>query len=315
MDLGLPTNIAEQIALFYKSYKVAAARSGVALNVLEATFRKFCALVAEEVHTPHRFELYHRAIREPFDYYQFGMQFVSPLVDMQKSSVQGKHNLEQILAAIKKKENVILLANHQTEIEPQVISLLLGNISSQLAEEMIFIAGHRVVSDPMAIPLSLGCNLLCIYSRKYIAQPIEQKSEKLKHNQRTLRIMEELLREGGACIYVAPSGGRDRVDASGKLLPAPFDPDSIEMLSLIAQRAGTITHFHTLAVATYDLLPPPQDIHTSIGEPRVATFAPAHLYFGARIDLNAIQADDKYERRARRATVAWQQAVTDYKKM
>ena len=41
--------------------------------------------------------------------------------------------------------------------------------------------------------------------------------------------MERLLAEGGKCIYVAPSGGRDRPNAQGEIQPNAFDPQSIEL--------------------------------------------------------------------------------------
>ena len=48
----------------------------------------------------------------------------------------------------------------------------------RLAEEMIFVAGHRVISDPLAVPLSIGRNLICIYSKKHIENPPEVKAAK-----------------------------------------------------------------------------------------------------------------------------------------
>ena len=43
---------------------------------------------------------------------------------------------------------------------------------------MIFVAGERVITDPLAIPFSMGSNLLCIYSKRYIDHPPEKKIEK-----------------------------------------------------------------------------------------------------------------------------------------
>ncbi len=50
---------------------------------------------------------------------------------------------------------------------------------------MIFVAGERVITDPLAVPASMGRNLLCIYSKRYIDHPPELKSEKQLHNKRT----------------------------------------------------------------------------------------------------------------------------------
>ena len=89
---------------------------------------------------------------------------------------------------------------------------------------MIIVAGHRVVSDPLAIPFSMGRNLLCIYSKKYFESDPAAKADKLQHNQRTMKKMLQLLSEGGKCIYVAPSGGRDRPGAAGNPRRSSWPP-------------------------------------------------------------------------------------------
>ena len=77
--------------------------------------------------------------------------------------------------------------------------------------------------------------------------------------------MSRLLREGGKIVYVAPSGGRDRKNSLGKVEIAPFDPASIEMFYLMANKAKTPTHFVPLALATYDLLSPPENVQKELG--------------------------------------------------
>jgi glycerol-3-phosphate O-acyltransferase len=51
-----------------------------------------------------------------------------------------------------------------------------------LASKIVFVAGHRVTTDPVAIPFSIGCNLLCIFSKKYIEVPPELKASKQQRN-------------------------------------------------------------------------------------------------------------------------------------
>lgn len=303
------------LPLFFKSYEQAALQGGLNQAQILNLCAKFSELVAQQFKQPYIFPPYHKAIRAPFDYYHFGQEFIRPLLDIKESRVEGKDVLKNIIETLANNENVILLANHQTEIDPQIISLLIEDIAPQLAEEMIFMAGHRVVTDPLATPLSLGRNLLCIYSKKYIDQPPEKKAEKLAHNQRTLKLMAELLQEGAKCIYVAPSGGRDRADAVGMPQVAPFDPDSIEMLNLIAKKSGKPTHFHTLTLATYTLLPPPKEVNQAIGEVRTTAFCPAHLVFGPEIAMDSFVAESKEERRKLRRDTIWQQVLTDYKKI
>jgi len=73
--------------------------------------------------------------------------------------------------------------------------ILLEKTHAKFGEELIFVAGTRVTSDPFAIPFSMGRNLLCIHSKKYIDTPIEKKHEKLMHNKRTMERMVDLLNE------------------------------------------------------------------------------------------------------------------------
>ena len=60
-----------------------------------------------------------------------------------------------------------MIGNHQTEADPQVLSLLLETEGYEdTAEKTIFVAGHKVTTDPLAIPFSMGRNLLTIFSKK-----------------------------------------------------------------------------------------------------------------------------------------------------
>ena len=98
--------------------------------------------------------------------------------------------------------------------------------------------------------------------------------------------MSALLKEGGKIIYVAPSGGRDRKNEQGIVEVAPFDPNSIELFYLMTRKAATRTHFIPLALATYDLLPPPETVQKELGEIRQAKKTPIHLFFGSPFDMN-----------------------------
>jgi glycerol-3-phosphate O-acyltransferase len=253
---------------------------------------------------PTTFSHFHASERFPFDFYEFGRSFILPLIDKPHSFITGHENLLSIIEATDRGENVILLANHQTEIDPQIISLLITPLSDRLATSMIFVAGHRVTTDPLAIPLTRGVNLFPIFSKKYIDFPPEKKSEKLVHNAKTLVKLEDLLNEGGKCIYVAPSGGRDRFNKASQVNIAPFDPQSVEMFSLLSQKATQPTHLHLLALSTINLLPPPPITKIELGESRKVAFAPARLAFGPALDMQAIGQDpDKKQRRIERAAI------------
>lgn len=308
---------ATMLKKFYKSYMEAVQKNHHHPSHYEPLLLNLLKFAAKQLEQPFAFDLYHIGIRKPFDYYQFGLDFIRPLIDFKHSSIHGLASLDKMEAQLKKNENVIFLANHQIEPDPQVISLLLEKKYPKLAEEMISIAGHRVITDPLAVPFSKGLNLLCIYSKKYIEYPPEKKEEKLIHNQKTMKKMTHLLKDGGKCIYVAPSGGRDRPNAKGVVNIAKFDPQSIEMFYLMAKQSKQKTHFYPLALTTYALLPPPLRIRKEIGELRCAQAAPVHLAFGEEIDMENFPGShhsDKRIRRKARADYIFELVQKDYQK-
>ena len=129
----------------------------------------------------------------------------------------------------------------------------------------------------------------------------------------------ELLDTGGQCIYLAPSGGRDRVNEAGIPTVAPFDPDSIELFYLLSQKAKRPTHFHTLALATYSLLPPPNQVLQQTEATRTTHFSPAHLVFGQEIDMEHVGdchlEPDRKKKRTLRSAALWQHVVLNYKRV
>lgn len=101
---------------------------------------------------------------------------------------------------------------------------------------MIFLAGHKVTNDPIAVPFSKGRDLICIHSKKHIKSPPEEFQRKQKQNLASMKVLSELATEGGKIFWVAPSGGRDRPKANDltKFAVADFDPSVIEMFKYIA---------------------------------------------------------------------------------
>lgn len=314
----VPPDLAKIIHNFYLSYGEAIAENGYSIQDGHAILNQFLDLVIEQLKRPFVFEPFHKSIVEPFDYYQFGLNLLRPLVVFSKSKAEGLEHVDTIVETLNRGENVILFGNHQTEPDPQAISLLLEKTHPKFAEQIIFVAGHRVISDPLAVPFSKGCNLLCIFSKRYIETTPELKKEKQSHNQRTMKKMSQMLSEGGKCIYVAPSGGRDRPGPKGKISVAPFDPQSIEMFWLMANQAERNTYFHTLALSTYNLLPPPSSIEASLGERRVAHCTPIHLAFGPAVDMERCvdsNITDKRQRRKQRADYIWRIVANDYARL
>lgn len=269
-------------------------------------FEQFLRHCLEQIRAPHQFEPYHQKLPE---YYQFALDFFRPFIEMEKSKVLGLDVIDTICSQLAKGENAVFFANHQTESDPQAIALLLEKTHPQLAGDIIYVAGERVVTDPMAIPFSLGTNILCVYSKRYAQEP-----EKRLHNVKTMVILKRLLEEGGKAIYVAPSGGRDRKNDAGQLTPAPFDPNSTENFMLMARKAKTSTHFYPLALNTYNLLPPPEKVQTELGEKRTAGRTPIHLAFGPECDMIGV-GESKEEQRKSRADKIWNTVCELYQRI
>lgn len=248
-------------------------------------FSDFVDLVKKHLVQPHPFGIYHQKIVEPYDYYQFSLSFFRCFIDLPRSTLLGLEHVKEIDGLLERGENIILLSNHQIEPDPIVISILLEPHFPNVVQRLLCVSGERVTADPLTVPFSLGCNLLRIYSKKYIHHPPEKRGEKQRHNQKTMQKMVELLNMGGHIIYVAPSGGRDRPDAEGKIEVALCDSQSIAMLQLMSRSTRRPTHFYTLALFTYPLLPPPQVTKFEIGERRLVQNSAVHLAFGPQIDL------------------------------
>jgi len=231
----------------------------------------FLKSVSTSIKSPHKFEPFHKAIRSPFDYYKWGNDFLKPLIILKESRMVGEANAKRILELAKKGENVVILSNHQTEADPQVLSVLLEQAGlADMAEKIVFVAGHKVTNDPVAIPSSMGRNLLCIHSKKHIKNPPEDMPRKQAQNLASMTAMGELFGTGGQIFWVAPSGGRDRPDESGEFVVAPFDIKAVDMFKIIAMQSGKPMHFFPMSMYTNKLVPPPKEVSSGLGETRSA---------------------------------------------
>ncbi|NGX46198.1 MAG: hypothetical protein K940chlam2_01384 [Chlamydiae bacterium] len=288
---------------FYDSFQKVYEKHGEELLSHDAMFTTFLEEVIKVVDTPFPFQPFHQMVTAPIDYHRFGIEFIRTLVDPKKSFVQYEENVQKILSQLANKENVILFANHQTEIDPQLISMALEKSAPKLAQELICVAGDRVTRDPMAVPFSMGRNLLCFYSKRHVGAAPEDRAKKQQHNQRALRQLRRLLEKGGSCIWVAPSGGRDRRASTGKNDLSPLAPDRIELFRIIAKQAKTPTHFYPLALFTYYIFPPPPTVKKELGEWRNTRREGARFAFGDEIDMDHFPGDHEKERAARRASL------------
>jgi len=232
------------------------------------------------------FDSTHTAIREPFDYYEWGCNFFRPVMDLDHSAVLGTEHLQTAFEQIKAGDNVVFLANHQSEADPQVFSCLLETAGfGKEAAEITYVAGHKVRTDVLAVPFSMGRCLLCIHSKKHIDADPDSRAEKMTQNLRTMSAMQRMMKKGGLSLWVAPSGGRDRRNVStGEVPIAPFDQKTVDMFRLMANKSKTPTHFYPLSMVSYDLCPPPDAVEATTGEERNVRFESVGIACGKAME-------------------------------
>lgn len=290
----LPTSTVNTLVEWYTSYRQAVINNqsfpADPAAFTEIMFSTLQELSFRAVHYPIQFEAYHHSLREPFDYYKFGFDFASILLNAKESTVQGQDNLRRAIDFVNRGENVIFMSNHQSEGDPYAIDLLfdwVAHCDRSFCETLVFMAGDRVRDDPVVAPFSAGRNLLTVYSKKHINDVPELRESKTLHNRRAISEAQNLFREGGTALWFAPSGGRDRRNAqSGRVEISSFDDGAVDMMKLTALKSGAKCHFFPMALWTYDMLPPPTNVGgADVGEKRVANHIPMHMHIGEEIDF------------------------------
>ena len=250
------------------------------------------AYAGQIIGTPYEFPSHHICIREPFDYYQMANAYIGSLVEFDRSILRYPERWTAIQQALDRGENVVLMGNHQSEGDAAFIPLLTEVSHPGLGESITYVAGDRVVTDLLCKPFSMGKNLLCVHSKKHMDDDPALKSAKMKQNLNTVKAMQRLLKQGGICIWIAPAGGRDRRSPDGTITPDKFDPAAIEMLRKLGTKKGAAkTHYYPLAMATYDIMPPPVAKEKSIGEERIVNFTGAGLSLGEELDVDPATAE------------------------
>ncbi|KMT11376.1 hypothetical protein BVRB_5g107070 [Beta vulgaris subsp. vulgaris] len=259
-------------------------------------------LVLLDIKDPYIFPPYHKAIREPFDYFSFGQNYIRPLINFGNSYVGNITLFHEMEEKLQQGHNVVLMSNHQTEADPAVIALLLEKTNSRIAENLIYIAGDRVVTDPVCKPFSMGRDLLCVYSKKHMHDVPELVDVKKRANTRSLKELVLLLRGGSKIIWIAPSGGRDRPDAvTDEWYPAKFDVSSVDNMRRLVEHAGVPGHIYPLALLCYDIMPPPAQVEKEIGEKRVMQYHGVGLSAGPEINYNDLSLGCENEEEAKSA--------------
>ncbi|XP_064952033.1 glycerol-3-phosphate acyltransferase, chloroplastic-like isoform X6 [Musa acuminata AAA Group] len=258
----LSSDIATRLEELFYNYRNAVMQSGdssaseIILSNMAVAFD--CILL--DVENPFNFSPYHKAVREPFDYYMFGQNYFHPLVDFRTSYIGNLSLFFDMEKKLKQGHNIVLFSNHQTEADPPLIALLLERTNPYLAEKLVFVAGDRVITDPLSKPFSMGRNLICVYSKKHMHDVPELVEMKRRANTRSLKEMALLLRGGSQIIWIAPSGGRDRPDPlTGKWHPASFDESSVDNMRRLVDHSGVMGHMYPLALLCYEVMPPPPE--------------------------------------------------------
>mmetsp|Transcript_40084 Transcript_40084/g.113552 ORF Transcript_40084/g.113552 Transcript_40084/m.113552 type:complete len:467 (-) Transcript_40084:261-1661(-) len=287
----LPTKVKDVFLSLFDNYVCemmkAVGEKKKAEAVAMIVFKDMCKTYAEQMFIPYKFPSYHQAMHEPTDYYKMGQQYIGCLIDFDRSILMHPDRWTQVQNCLDAGENVVLFANHQSEGDAAFIPLMTEVTHPGLGEKVIYVAGDRVVSDKLAKPFSMGRNLLCVHSKKHIMDDPSTRSEKMRQNVKTLKEIERLLRQGGALIWIAPSGGRDRWAEDGSLPPAKFDPAAVEMMVKLGTKKGTQrTHFIPMAMSTAEIMPPPRSTEKELGETRVVHFTGAGLALAEEVDVS-----------------------------
>ena len=108
------------IKSFYVTYLESLGEEIHLKESIDRCFLPFSEQVLKQAKDPYQFQLYHEKVREPFDYFKFGINFFDPIIDKKSSSILGKERLKEIENHLKQNHNVIFLANHQTEADPRL---------------------------------------------------------------------------------------------------------------------------------------------------------------------------------------------------
>nr|QNN94188.1 glycerol-3-phosphate acyltransferase [Ammopiptanthus nanus] len=301
---SLPPNVAAGMEEVYNNYKNAVFQSGdpKADETVLSNMTVFLDRIFLDVTDPFVFESHHKAKREPFDYYMFGQNYIRPLVDFRNSYVGNMPLFIEIEEKLKQGHNIIFMSNHQTEADPAIISLLLEKRLPYIAENITYVAGDRVINDPLCKPFSIGRNLICVYSKKHMLDDPELIEMKRKANTRSLKEMAVLLRSGSQLIWIAPSGGRDRPDPhTGEWVPAPFDASSVDNMRRLVDHSGPPGHVYPLAILCHDIMPPPMQVGKEIGEKRVISFHGTGLSVAPEISFSETTAACESPEKAKEA--------------
>uniref|UniRef100_A0A452YQS9 glycerol-3-phosphate 1-O-acyltransferase n=4 Tax=Aegilops tauschii subsp. strangulata TaxID=200361 RepID=A0A452YQS9_AEGTS len=160
----LRPDVADNFENLYYNYKNAVLQNGDpnAYQIMLSNMMDLFDRVLLDEENPFTFQPYHKAIREPFDYYTFGQNYIRPLVDFRNSYVGNISVFSDMENQLRQGHNVVLMSNHQTEADPAVIALSLERSNPWISENIVYVAGDRVLTDPLCKPFSMGRSVCII---------------------------------------------------------------------------------------------------------------------------------------------------------
>ena len=99
---SIPPKYAHILEKFYQGYQQAISSHQGAEDSHLKIFFNLLESIKQQCIEPFVFQPYHEHIRKPFDYYQFGLDLILPLVDLPHSSVAGLEHLKNIVSSLEK---------------------------------------------------------------------------------------------------------------------------------------------------------------------------------------------------------------------
>ncbi|KAF6266197.1 glycerol-3-phosphate acyltransferase [Scenedesmus sp. NREL 46B-D3] len=300
---------------FYDNYRAAVESSGAPNAELLAT-KVQCSIadcVLNQFVDPYTFPSAHKRLLEPYNYFNFGQRYVGTLIDFSNSVLGHADRWSKIQQQLAAGENVVLLANHQTEADPGVFAHMLAASHPSLATDVIYVAGDRVVTDALCKPFSMGRNLFCVHSKKHLDDEPELKAGKMETNRKTLVAMQRAFNAGGTLVWIAPSGGRDR-PKDGVWSPDSFDATAVELMRNLINRAKQPGHLYPMAMFSYPVMPPPSTVDKALGERRLTAWSGVGISVCEELDWQAVVEgiEDKEASQAALADAAWKAVVAEY---
>lgn len=119
----IPQKYLDIMGGFFTSYMTEVYKSGNDVDYYEKVLTSLFKKVLERAKEPHKFDPFHKAMREPFDYYELGNEFARGVINGKDSPIKGMEVVNKIQEQLKAGDNVVLLANHQSEADPQIFSV------------------------------------------------------------------------------------------------------------------------------------------------------------------------------------------------